>query len=213
MIEQGATPIDQVDMASAQTGQALVAAPEKPEDLSPLLDDARSSAQLRSFFLNRGKFDDSHSEAWALGGSIMFGPGYLAGHPAIGAVAYTSQPVVALALCCCSPARMAPRTSDSFTARSDSPTRFSVPSAARNTAPLHQQARCSDDAEYVQGLLSERARISSAEEQDQALQATGLSGLVTRRRRPAGRAANVDVALREWNLDPVLVELLEDLDP
>jgi hypothetical protein len=96
LIEQGATPIDQVDMASAQTGQALVAAPEKPEDLSPLLDDARSSAQLRSFFLNRGKFDDSHSEAWALGGSIMFGPGYLAGHPAIGAVAYTSQPVVAL---------------------------------------------------------------------------------------------------------------------
>ncbi len=94
-VEQGATPMHQSDMANPQVGQALVAAPEKPEDISPFIHDARFSAQLRSFFFNREKFDGSHSEAWALGGSIGFKSGYLADRLAFGAVAYTSQPVYA----------------------------------------------------------------------------------------------------------------------
>jgi len=93
--EQGATPMHQSSMASPQPGQALVAAPDKPEDMSPFIHDARFSAQLRSFFFNREKFDGSHSEAWALGGSIGFKSGYLANRLAIGAVAYTSQPLYA----------------------------------------------------------------------------------------------------------------------
>ena len=93
--EQGATPMHQSNMASPQPGLALVAAPEKPEDISPFIHDARFSAQLRSFYFNREKFDGSHSEAWALGGSIGIKSGYLADRLAIGAVAYASQPVVA----------------------------------------------------------------------------------------------------------------------
>lgn len=85
----------QSDMAGPQLGQAMVTAPEKPEDRSPFIHDARSSAQLRSFYFNREKFDGSHSEAWALGGLIGFKSGYLADRLAFGAVAYTSQPVYA----------------------------------------------------------------------------------------------------------------------
>lgn len=93
--EQGAAPMHQSGMASPRPGQALVAAPDKPEDMSPFIHDAIFSAQLRSFYFNREKFDGSHSEAWALGGSIGFKSGYLADRLAFGAVAYTSQPVYA----------------------------------------------------------------------------------------------------------------------
>jgi hypothetical protein len=93
--EQGATPMDQIDMSGPQPGAPLVAAPERPEEASPFIHDARFSAQLRSYFLNRENFDDSHSEAWALGGSVSFKSGYLADRLALGAVAYTSQPVYA----------------------------------------------------------------------------------------------------------------------
>jgi hypothetical protein len=94
-VEQGTTPMDQIGMTDRQLSQALVAAPEKPAEMSPFIRDAKLSAQLRSFFFNREKFDGSHSEAWALGGAIGFKSGYLADRLAIGALAYTSQPVYA----------------------------------------------------------------------------------------------------------------------
>jgi hypothetical protein len=94
-VEQGATPMHQIDMSSLQSGQPMAAEPGKPAGQSPFFEDARFNAQLRSFFFNREKFDGSHSEAWALGGSIGFKSGYLADRLAFGAVAYTSQPIYA----------------------------------------------------------------------------------------------------------------------
>jgi hypothetical protein len=93
--EQGATPMDQIDMASPPSGQALVTPSEKPEARSPFMDDAKFSAQLRTYYLNRDKYDSSNSEAWALGGSLSFKSGYLADRFSVGAVAYTSQPLYA----------------------------------------------------------------------------------------------------------------------
>lgn len=86
--EQGATEIDQADLASPQP-EGLIA----PEEQSPFIRDSRFSAQLRTFYFDRDKFDGSSSEAWALGGSISYLSGYLGNFLRIGATGYTSQPL------------------------------------------------------------------------------------------------------------------------
>ena len=53
--------------------------------------DARWDVQLRSYYLDREKFDDSESEAWSLGGSVGLKTGYFRERFAMGATAYTSQ--------------------------------------------------------------------------------------------------------------------------
>ncbi|MGQ0578254.1 MAG: OprD family outer membrane porin [Betaproteobacteria bacterium] len=94
-VEQGATPMDQVDLANPEPEQTLVPAPVEPEKKFPFFDDSKISAQLRTFYFNRDKYDDSNSEAWALGGSLSYQSGYLADVFRAGAVAYTSQPLYA----------------------------------------------------------------------------------------------------------------------
>jgi len=93
--EQGATPMDQIDMSNPQPGNTLVPSPAKLEERSPFIHDSKFSAQLRTFYFDRKKYDDSYSEAWTLGGSITYQSGYLADLFRIGAVAYTSQPLYA----------------------------------------------------------------------------------------------------------------------
>ena len=94
-VEQGATPMDQIDLTNPQPGQPLVPVPVEPEKKSPFFDDAKISAQARTFYLYRDKYDDSISEAWALGGSVTFQSGYVANRFRVGAAAYTSQPLYA----------------------------------------------------------------------------------------------------------------------
>jgi hypothetical protein len=87
--EQGAVHIDQSDMASPPM-PAIFEPEEKPE-LAPFFRDSKFSAQARSYYLNRKKFDDTHLEAWAIGGSLSYLSGYIADHFRVGAVGYTSQ--------------------------------------------------------------------------------------------------------------------------
>lgn len=94
-VEQGVTPMDQIDMTNPDTGQVLVPAPVEPAKRSPFFDDSKISAQARTFYLYRDKYDDSISEAWALGGSVTYQSGYLADRLRFGAVGYTSQPLYA----------------------------------------------------------------------------------------------------------------------
>jgi hypothetical protein len=54
-------------------------------------EDTKWDIQARSYYLDRDKFDDSKSEAWALGGSIGFKTGYFRDRFALGATGYTSQ--------------------------------------------------------------------------------------------------------------------------
>ena len=53
--------------------------------------DTEFDVQIRSYYLDRDKYDDSESEAWALGGSIGLKTGYLRERFALGATGYTSQ--------------------------------------------------------------------------------------------------------------------------
>ena len=88
---QGATSMDQLDMGTPLPAHRLLPLPEKPEDADSFFHDGRFGAQLRSFYFNQDKFDNSRSEAWALGGSLAYQSGYLADLLRVGAVAYTSQ--------------------------------------------------------------------------------------------------------------------------
>lgn len=56
-------------------------------------EDTKFDVQLRSYVLDRDKYDDSESYAWALGGSIGLKTGYFRDRFAIGLTGYTSQPL------------------------------------------------------------------------------------------------------------------------
>ena len=53
--------------------------------------DTRFDVQARTYYLDRDKFDNSQSEAWALGGSVGLKTGYFRERFALGATGYTSQ--------------------------------------------------------------------------------------------------------------------------
>ncbi len=130
--EQGATEIDQTDLGGPYP-EGLVL----PEDQSPFLRDSRFSAQLRTFYFDRDKYDDSTSEAWTLGGSFTYQSGYLANFLRFGATAYTSQPLYAPdekdGTSLLKPGRKATRCLASGMAKSSSPTRCSARSVPSST--------------------------------------------------------------------------------
>lgn len=82
--EQGQTPLDEAFT---------------PRDRAAWIRDTRRQAwkdttfdvQARTFYLDRDKYDDSQSTAWALGGSAGFKTGYFRERFAFGATGYTSQ--------------------------------------------------------------------------------------------------------------------------
>jgi hypothetical protein len=53
--------------------------------------DTSLDVQIRSYYFDRDQYDDSESEAWALGGSIGLKTGYFRERFALGATGYTSQ--------------------------------------------------------------------------------------------------------------------------
>jgi hypothetical protein len=55
------------------------------------LNDTKIAVQVRSYYLDRDKFDSGQSETWALGGSIGLKTGYFRDRFALGATGYTSQ--------------------------------------------------------------------------------------------------------------------------
>jgi len=68
-------------------------APDK--ELHPFFRDQTLKLNLRTYYKYNDKFDDSVSEAWAIGGSLSYKTGYLFDHLAFGAAVYTSQPLYA----------------------------------------------------------------------------------------------------------------------
>ncbi|MDR0182125.1 OprD family outer membrane porin [Lysobacter arvi] len=84
---------------STEQGQTRMNESFAPRDRAQWVRDTRRKAfqdtkwdlQVRSFYLDREKYDDTASEAWALGGSLGFKTGYFRERFAFGATGYTSQ--------------------------------------------------------------------------------------------------------------------------
>lgn len=84
--EQGQTPMDQ--SFTARTHAEWVR-----DTRRKALEDTTFSVQARTFYLDRDKYDDTSSEAWAAGGSAGLKTGYFREFFALAATGYTSQRV------------------------------------------------------------------------------------------------------------------------
>ncbi|MBP7370176.1 MAG: OprD family outer membrane porin [Arenimonas sp.] len=80
-LEESFGPEDATEIVQTQNGNAW--------------QDTRVQAQLRSYYLDRERYDNSESTALALGGFVGLKTGYFWDRLALGATAYTSQPLYA----------------------------------------------------------------------------------------------------------------------
>lgn len=82
--EQGQTPLDEAFVPRDRRQWIR-------ETRRKAFQDTKWDLQVRSFYLDREKYDDTGSEAWSLGGSLGFKTGYFRERFAFGATGYTSQ--------------------------------------------------------------------------------------------------------------------------
>ena len=64
---------------------------EQLKDTPPFFRDTKLDLNLRSFYFNRDKFDDSVSAAWALGGALAYKSGWLLDRLQVGTTFYWSE--------------------------------------------------------------------------------------------------------------------------
>src|SRR4029453_3955863 len=83
--EQGQTPLD----------EAFDFRQWRLEKRRQALRDTKFEFNFRTFYLDRDKFDDAESQAWAIGGWLGVKTGYFLDHIAFGATVYTSNPIYA----------------------------------------------------------------------------------------------------------------------
>lgn len=84
--EQGHTPLDESFDWTRRAERIR-------EQRIAALRDTVFNIQLRTMYLERHKYDDSESQAWAAGGSAGLKTGYFRNFLSVGATEYTSQPV------------------------------------------------------------------------------------------------------------------------
>src|SRR5688572_26861036 len=78
-VEQHATPIDRMELHNPPpAGLVVVPPPETTAQRHPFLHDSKFSVQFRTYYFDREKYDNSESEAWAIGGAFKFTSGYVA---------------------------------------------------------------------------------------------------------------------------------------
>jgi hypothetical protein len=68
---------------------------EQLKDTPAFFRDTKLNLNVRSYYFYRAKYDDTVSEAWALGGALSYQSGWFLDHFGVGAVLYTSQPLYA----------------------------------------------------------------------------------------------------------------------
>ena len=86
--EQGQTPMS--ESFGPPTRREMIR-----EQRKAALEATKYNIHLRTFYLDRDKFDDSQSEAWAAGGWVGLKTGYFRNRLSLGATGYLSMPVYA----------------------------------------------------------------------------------------------------------------------
>ncbi len=64
---------------------------EQLKDTPPFFRDTKLNLNFRTYYFYRDKYDDTVSEAWALGGALSYQSGWFLDHFGVGSVLYTSQ--------------------------------------------------------------------------------------------------------------------------
>ena len=94
-VDQVITPIELTFQEEAKVPRFFPWLKEKLKDAPPFFRDTKFDINVRSFYFYREKYDDTVSEAWALGGAVSYRSGWFLDHFGMGAVLYTSQPLYA----------------------------------------------------------------------------------------------------------------------
>jgi hypothetical protein len=92
-VQESAVPIDRAYQEAEKRTTIRDYLQQWVKEAPPFIRDTKLSVVLRSYYLYRDKFDDSLSEAWAIGGWLEYKSGYLWERFGIGAAVYTSQPL------------------------------------------------------------------------------------------------------------------------
>lgn len=94
---EGAPPQSSTEPGQSLLGESFETEEDRLERIREqrrqAFEDTKFDVQLRTYMLDRDKYDDSQSYAWALGGSAGLKTGYFRDRFAVGLTGYTSQPL------------------------------------------------------------------------------------------------------------------------
>ena len=94
-VEESVSPIERSFIEKAARPGLFPRLKEQLKDTDPFFRDTALDVNLRTYYFYRDKYDDSVSEAWAIGGALSYKSGWFLDHFGVGAVLYTSQPLYA----------------------------------------------------------------------------------------------------------------------
>ena len=90
-VDQVTTPMDRSFEEKKPVPRFFPWLKEQLKDTPAFFRDTKLNLNIRTYYFNRDKYDDSNSEAWALGGSVSYQSGWFLDHFGVGTVFYTSN--------------------------------------------------------------------------------------------------------------------------
>jgi hypothetical protein len=90
-VDQVVTPMEQSFQEKREIPRLFPWLKEQLKDTPAFFRDTKLSLNIRTYYFNRDKYDDSNSEAWTLGGSVSYQSGWFLDHFGVGTVFYTSN--------------------------------------------------------------------------------------------------------------------------
>jgi len=94
-VDQVVSPIDLSFKEKPEIPRFFPWLKEQLKDTPAFFRDTKLDLNFRTCYFYRDKYDDSKSEAWALGGALSYRSGWFLDHFGMGLVLYTSQPLYA----------------------------------------------------------------------------------------------------------------------
>ncbi len=88
---EGPSSVEQGKVEMNESFEPLTRREKIIQQRKKAFEDTKADVQLRTYFLDRDKFDNSELSSWAIGGYAGFKTGWFRDRFAIGATAYTSQ--------------------------------------------------------------------------------------------------------------------------
>jgi hypothetical protein len=90
-VDEVVTPMDETFKQPSERVPITQAMKDGLKEMPSFFKDTKLNVNLRTFYFYRDKFDDTKSQAWAIGGSLAYKSGYAFDRFALGAAVYTSQ--------------------------------------------------------------------------------------------------------------------------
>jgi hypothetical protein len=94
-VDQVVTPMDRAFKEKPPLPRFLPWLKDQLRDTPAFFRDMRLDLTIRTYYFDRERFDDTISEAWALGGALSYQSGWVADRFSVGSVLYTSQKISA----------------------------------------------------------------------------------------------------------------------